>query len=156
MAKQNIYDNDAFYNNFISIRSNKLNFNDMIETPIIDCCWTYEKAYKRIHQVLTMEDSMCMVQLDDNDSITGYLMGYFKEFDDIRGYFLDEIVIFKGFQGKGYGTDFIKVLEQEVSKNGASIIELNSVNDEMHKHFYSKLYYYETKNFVMMGKFLES
>lgn len=35
MAKQNIYDNDAFYNNFISIRSNKLNFNDMIETPII-------------------------------------------------------------------------------------------------------------------------
>ena len=21
-----------------------------------DCCWTYEKAYKRIHQVLTMED----------------------------------------------------------------------------------------------------
>ena len=121
-----------------------------------DCCWIYEKAYKRIHQVLTMEDSMCMVQLDDNDSITGYLMGYFKEFYDIRGYFLDEIVIFKGFQGKGYGTDFIKVLEQEVSKNGASIIELNSVNDEMHKHFYSKLYYYETKNFVMMGKFLES
>ena len=112
-----------------------------------DCCWTYEKAYKRIHQVLTMEDSMC---------ITEYLMGYFKEFDDIRGYFLDEIVIFKGFQGKGYGTDFIKILEQEVSNNGASIIELNSVNDEMHKHFYSKLSYYETKNFVMMGKFLES
>ena len=118
-----------------------------------DYCWTYEKAYKRIHQVLTMEDSMCMVQLDDNDSITGYLMGYFKEFDDIRGYFLDEIVIFKGFQGKGYGTDFIKILEQEVSNNGASIIELNSVNDEMHKHFYSKLSYYETKNFVTMGNF---
>ncbi|SEL85758.1 Acetyltransferase (GNAT) family protein [Butyrivibrio sp. ob235] len=120
-----------------------------------DCCWTYEKAYKRIHQVLTMEDSMCMVQIDDNNCITGYLMGYFKEFDDIRGYFLDEIVIFKGFQRKGYGTDFLKILEQEVRKNGASIIELNSVNDEKHKHFYSKLSYYETKNFVMMGKFLE-
>ncbi|WP_022780050.1 GNAT family N-acetyltransferase [Butyrivibrio sp. AE3009] len=119
-----------------------------------DCCWTYEKAYKRIHQVLTMEDSMCMVQIDDNNSITGYLMGYFKEFDDIRGYFLDEIVIFLGYQGKGYGSDFLKTLEQEVCKNGASIIELNSVNDEMHKHFYSKLDFYETKNFVMMGKFL--
>ena len=35
MAKQNIYDNDAFYNNFKSIRSNKINFNDVIETPII-------------------------------------------------------------------------------------------------------------------------
>ena len=30
-----------------------------------DCCWTYEKAYKRIHQVLAMEDSMCMLQIDD-------------------------------------------------------------------------------------------
>ncbi len=120
-----------------------------------NCCWTFEKAYKRIHQVLTMEDSMCMVQLDDSNTITGYLMGYFKEFDDIRGYFLEEIVIFKGFQGKGYGTAFLKILEQEVVKSGASIIELNSVNDEMHKHFYSKLSYYETKNFVMMGKFLE-
>jgi len=120
-----------------------------------DCCWTYEKAYKRIHQVLTMEDSMCMIQFDGNNTITGYSMGYFEEFDDITGYFLEEIVIFKGFQGKGYGTDFIKALEQKVHNNGASIIELNSVNDDMHKHFYSKLSYYETKNFVMMGKFLE-
>lgn len=88
------------------------------------------------------------------NTITGYFMGYFKEFDDIRGYFLEEIVIFKGFRGNGYGTDFLKELEHEVQKNGASIIELNSVNDEMHKHFYSKLSYYETKNFVMMGKFL--
>lgn len=120
-----------------------------------DCCWTFEKAYKRIHQVLTIEDSMCMVQMDDDNNITGYLMGYFKEFDDIRGYFLEEVVIFKEFQGKGYGTDLMKTLEQEARKNDASIIELNSVNDEMHKHFYSKLSYYETKNFVMMGKFLE-
>ena len=45
MAKQNIYDNDAFYNNFISIRSNKLNFNDMIEKPIITGKYTmnYDK-----------------------------------------------------------------------------------------------------------------
>ena len=118
------------------------------------CCWTYEKAYKRIHQVLTMEDSMCMIQIDDNGCITGYLMGYFKEFDDIRGYFLEEIVIFKGFQGRGYGSDFLKKLEQEVKENGASIIELNSVNDEMHEHFYSKLSYYKVDNFVMMGKFM--
>ena len=83
-----------------------------------------------------MEDSMYMLQIDDNNTITGYLMGYYKEYDDIRGYFLEEIVIFKGFQGTGYGTDFVKTLEQLIHKNGASIIELNSVNDEKHKHFY--------------------
>ena len=35
MPKQNIYDNDAFYENFKKIRESELNFNDVIETPII-------------------------------------------------------------------------------------------------------------------------
>lgn len=120
-----------------------------------DCCWTYEKAYKRIYQVLTMEDSMCMVQTDEDGNITGYLMGYFKEYDDIRGYYLEEIVIFMGHQGKGYGTDFLKNLEQVVRENDASIIELNSVNDEKHKKFYAGAGFYQANNFVMMGKFME-
>lgn len=99
-----------------------------------DCCWTYEKAYKRIHQVLTMEDSMCMVQIDDNNCITGYLMGYFKEFDDIRGYFLEEIVIFKGFQGKGYTTEGMKALmEHAVNAYGAHSFEGECARDKIDK-----------------------
>lgn len=35
MAKQNIYDNELFYENFKKIRASELNFNDVIETPII-------------------------------------------------------------------------------------------------------------------------
>ncbi len=35
MAKQNIYDNEAFFENFKEIRSNRINFNDLIETPIL-------------------------------------------------------------------------------------------------------------------------
>ena len=35
MAKQNIYDNDSFYDNFKSLRDSDINFNDLIETPII-------------------------------------------------------------------------------------------------------------------------
>ena len=35
MAKQNIYDNDVFYENFKGLRSSEINFNDIIETPII-------------------------------------------------------------------------------------------------------------------------
>ena len=27
------------------------------------CCWTYEKAYKRIHQVLTMEEAKEVVEV---------------------------------------------------------------------------------------------
>lgn len=35
MAKQNIYDNETFFENFKSVRSGEINFNDCIETPII-------------------------------------------------------------------------------------------------------------------------
>ena len=35
MARQNIYDNEAFFENFRSSRSNEANFNDCIETPIL-------------------------------------------------------------------------------------------------------------------------
>ena len=35
MAQQNIYDNDTFYENFAGLRSNEINFNEVIESPII-------------------------------------------------------------------------------------------------------------------------
>ena len=35
MARQNVYDNNAFFENFRSSRSNPVNFNDCIETPIL-------------------------------------------------------------------------------------------------------------------------
>ena len=74
-------------------------------------CWTYEKAYKRIHQVMTIEDSECFVQYDDG-KMTGFVMGYYKEFDDLKAYFLEEIVIFAEYQNKGYGAEFMKELEK--------------------------------------------
>ena len=35
MAKQNIYDNEQFFENFKKIRKTEINFNDCIETPIL-------------------------------------------------------------------------------------------------------------------------
>ena len=116
-----------------------------------DGCWTYEKAYKRIHQVMTIEDAECMVQYD-GDAMTGFVMGYYKEFDDLKAYFLEEIVIFKGYQDKGYGTAFLTKLEEVVKQNGAEHVELISVNDEHHKHFYKKQGFYAATNLAMMGK----
>lgn len=116
-----------------------------------DGCWTYEKAYKRIHQVMTIEDAECMVQYDAG-AMTGFVMGYYKEFDDLKAYFLEEIVIFAECQNKGYGTAFLAELEEVVKKNGAEHMELISVNDEHHMHFYRKAGFYNASNLTMMGK----
>lgn len=116
-----------------------------------DGCWTYEKAYKRIHQVMTIEDSECFVQYVD-EKMSGFVMGYYKEFDDLKAYFLEEIVIFAKFQNQGYGAAFMEELEKTVRKNGVEHMELISVNDEHHMHFYKKLGFYAAGNLAMMGK----
>ena len=35
MSRQNVYDNDAFFDHFRDCRNNEVNFNDCIETPIL-------------------------------------------------------------------------------------------------------------------------
>ena len=120
-----------------------------------DGCWTYEKAYKRIHQVMTIEDAECFVQLE-GENMTGFVMGYYKEFDDLKAYFLEEIVIFDGFHNKGYGSAFMTELESLMRKNGVEHIELISVNDEHHMHFYKKLGFYAANTLSMMGKHFEN
>ena len=120
-----------------------------------DGCWTYEKAYKRIHQVMTIEGSESMVQYADG-KMTGFAMGYYKEFDDLRAYFLEEIVIFKEYQNKGYGAALMEELEAVVRRNGVEHLELISVNDAHHMHFYKKQGFFAAGNLVMMGKHFES
>lgn len=114
-------------------------------------CWTYEKAYKRIHQVMTTEDADCFV-LYDKEVLIGFVMGFYKEYDDLRGYFLEEIVVFKGHQNKGYGSAMLAELEKRIRQNDATLLELISVKDEHHMHFYKKAGFYSANNLTLMGK----
>ena len=67
-------------------------------------CWTKETARKRIHQVLSIEDSYSLIMKTDDGNVIGFAMGYFKQYDDIVGYTLEEIIISAQNQGKGFGS----------------------------------------------------
>ena len=58
-----------------------------------DGCWTHEKACRRIRQIVTVEDSLCLIQQDDAENTTGFAIGYLKPYDDLTSYWLEEIVI---------------------------------------------------------------
>ena len=118
-----------------------------------DGIWTFEKAYKRIRQVLLTPDSYCLIQ-EINGLYTGFLMGYIKEYDDLKSYFLEEIVIFKDFQDKGIGSLLINELERQLLDLDISMIELMSVNDTKHLHFYEKFSFEKSNNLLVMSKFL--
>lgn len=133
--------------NLASIIHNYVDYYNTYENG----CWTYEKAYKRIHQIMSIEDAECIVLYQDTELI-GFLMGYYKEYDDIKLYYLEEIVIFSKFQNKGYGKILLNELEKRTKMNGASQIEFICINDEHHMHFYEKLGFNASKNLNMMGK----
>ena len=72
-----------------------------------DGCWTEESAGKRIHQVLSMEDSYSLI-LEDCNLVLGFVMGYFKQYYDIVGYTLEEIVIAFEHQNKVIGSALLQ------------------------------------------------
>ena len=118
-----------------------------------DSSWTFEKAYRRIRQVLLTPDSYCLIQ-EINGLYTGFLMGFIKEYDDLKSYFLEEIVIFNEYQNKGLGSLFLKELESHLLEVDVSLIELMSVNDEKHGHFYKKFSFAKVSNLMIMSKFI--
>ncbi|MGN0745807.1 MAG: GNAT family N-acetyltransferase [Aristaeellaceae bacterium] len=117
-----------------------------------DGCWQFEKACKRIHQMVTIEDSLCLIQKDEEARTTGFAIGYFKEYDDISVYYLEEIVILAAFQNQGCGKQLLREIERRALLHGARHIELTSVNDEHHMHFYKGFGLYEATNLRVMGK----
>ena len=139
------------------VRMNDDNINDVVVkyneyyNNFEDGCWDYNRAYKRIHQILSMDASLCYLQYENNE-LVGFLMGYYKEYDDILAFYIEEIVIFANHQNQGLGQALIKKVESEVISYGAKHTELISVNDEHHRHFYEKLGFYYATNLVLMAK----
>lgn len=115
--------------------------------------WTRETTYKRIHQVWSREDSLCLIAVED-DRILGFAMGYFEQYDDLKAYDLVEIVVARDQQRKGLGTAFMQELEHRVRELGGASIQLQAVNDAMHEQFYGKLGYQNVVNFVLKTKWL--
>ena len=102
--------------------------------------WTPELVYSRVWQVLGSPDSYCMIAEDDENTV-GFAMGRFETFYDLTAYNLVEIIVASEYQKSGIGTKMIAELEGRVKEMGATMVQLVSVNDEMHEHFYSKLGY---------------
>lgn len=118
-----------------------------------DSEWTKETAYKKIHQVWKREDSFCLI-LEEADVVLGFVIGEFSQYDDLIAYNLEEIVIAHDYQNQGIGTKFMYEIDCRVKEKGASMIQLQAVNDEMHERFYGNLGYKNCTNLVLKSKWL--
>lgn len=110
--------------------------------------WNYETAYKRLHQMVTMEDSLVLLQFFGGE-LVGFLMGYFKYFDDSTGFFLEEILIADAHQNQGCGTALLSHLKTELTAAQCNWIELLTTTGEQHQKFYRKNGYQRSENLVL-------
>lgn len=136
-------------NDFSKIISLYMNYYNKRE----EGTWTEKTTYKRIHQVWSREDSFCMV-LEDGENILGFAIGNFEQYDDLKAYDLIEIVIADACQNQGLGAILMLELERHVKEMGAAMIQLQSVNDSLHNHFYEKLQYKNAGNLIIKSKWL--
>ena len=102
---------------------------------------------------MTREDAFGLL-LEDKGRLLGFAMGYFEQYDDCQAYDLIEIVVAGERQNQGLGTAFMRELERRVREKGAMLIQLQSVNDAKHEHFYDKLGFKNAKNLVLKTKML--
>ena len=115
--------------------------------------WTPELVYRRVWQVLGSPDSYCMIA-EKGVKTAGFAMGRFETFYDLTAYNLVEIIVASEYQQSGVGTEMMSELERRVGQLGAAMVQLVSVNDEMHNHFYGKLGYKDATNLKLKSKLL--
>lgn len=100
--------------------------------------WEYEDAKMRIEQLVFVLGSYC-IMIIKNDEIIGFALGFFKQFDTVKIYYLEEILIGKKFRNHGYGTMLLKKLEQDLKSSGCNKITLLTTHSDEHRRFYERL-----------------
>jgi len=115
--------------------------------------WTTELVHSRVWQVMGSPDSYCLIAEKGRDAV-GFAMGRFETFYDLKAYNLVEIIVAAEHQKSGIGTKMMNELENRVKAMGASMVQLISVNDEMHEKFYGKLGYGDASNLKLKARFL--
>ena len=109
--------------------------------------YTYSLASKKFLQFTNLIDNRCYV-LKEEDMILGVVLGYIRTYDDLKSYYLEEIVIEKDHQNLGLGSYLLSLVEEDIKKDDVQGIELISINDEHHHKFYSKNGFKDVKNMI--------
>jgi GNAT superfamily N-acetyltransferase len=113
--------------------------------------WTYDLAKRRLEQIF-LTPCFYGIGLYSESELVGFAVGWFKEFDNLELFYLEEILVFKEYQNKGFGTKILQELESLVKKKGAQKIDLSTTYEDDHQRFYSRLGFKKSDFLVPMYK----
>lgn len=97
--------------------------------------WNQERAVRRVQAILGNYQSIGLVAEDDG-VIVGGLLGFVDPYADEDFFYVSEIFVVPEYKKHGIGKNLLKELEEEIKKQGISVIQLMSI--EPNEVFYGK------------------
>lgn len=97
--------------------------------------WNQERAVRRVQAILGNYQSIGLVAEDDG-VIVGGLLGFVDPYADEDFFYVSEIFVVPEHKKHGIGKNLLKELEEEIKKQGISVVQLMSI--EPNEVFYGK------------------
>lgn len=94
-----------------------------------------ERAVRRVQAILGNYQSIGLVAEDDG-VIVGGLLGFVDPYADEDFFYVSEIFVVPEYRKHGIGKNLLKELEEEIKKQGISVVQLMSI--EPNEVFYGK------------------
>lgn len=116
--------------------------------------WTKETVKRKFKQFFNRED-LIAYKINDGKNMIGFFIGQLVQFDDGLVFELLELLVFKAYQNKGYGSLLLEKAIKEAKETGAFLVQLTSSVDEVHHNFYNiKNGFSDAKNNVWKTKII--
>ena len=97
--------------------------------------WSSERAIRRVQAIVGNYQSIGLVAEDDG-VIVGGLLGFVDPYADEDFFYVSEIFVVPEYKKHGIGKNLLKELEEEIKKQGISVVQLMSI--EPNEVFYGK------------------
>ena len=97
--------------------------------------WNQERAVRRVQAILGNYQSIGLVA-EDEGVIVGGLLGFVDPYADEDFFYVSEIFVVPEYKKHGIGKNLLKELEEEIKKQGISVVQLMSI--EPNEVFYGK------------------
>ncbi len=113
--------------------------------------WNDEQLNRYLNDLMNQSNSLSFGYYQD-DKLIGLSLGYIYHWWSDKEYFIKEFCVDIELQHQGLGSQFLKSIEEELTKMTITAIILNTDSNSHAYHFYMKNEFHELSDYVMLAK----
>ncbi len=115
--------------------------------------WDIPKSRIRIHEFMNHPQFRGYTYVVDG-SIVSAVFGTLQQYYDGMRYILTDLFTTPEHQNKGYATELLDFVKNELRNEGVKQIMLTSLDDDLHNHFYDEKNGFVTRKELCIKRFI--